>query len=111
MDADSLPIVDCHVHFVDVQVHSYPIFQQRSAALESLVGDYSTLPRRYLPEDYLKEAGRFKVVKTIWAEFMSDDPVGEATLGPRSSHVWDPIARPAQHFAAIERPTSKGELS
>jgi predicted TIM-barrel fold metal-dependent hydrolase len=86
MDADSLPIVDCHVHFVDVQVHSYPIFQQRSTAFESLVGDYSTLPRRYLPEDYLKEAGRFKVVKTIWAEFMSDDPVGEASWAQALSH-------------------------
>jgi predicted TIM-barrel fold metal-dependent hydrolase len=79
MDADSLPIVNCHLHFVDVQVHSYPIFQQRSAALESLVGDYSALPRRYLPEDHLKEVGGFKVVKTIWAEFKSDDPVGEAS--------------------------------
>jgi len=48
MNAHSVAIVDCHVHFVDVQVCSYPIFQQRSAALESLVGDYSALPRRYV---------------------------------------------------------------
>jgi predicted TIM-barrel fold metal-dependent hydrolase len=86
MNTQSVAIVDCHVHFVDVQVHSYPIFQQRSAALESLVGDYSALPRRYLPEDYLKEVGGFKVVKTIWAEFMSDDPVGEASWAQALSH-------------------------
>jgi len=71
---------------VDAQVRSYPIFRQRSAALESLVGDYSALPRRYLPEDYLKEVGGFKVVKTIWAEFMSDDPVGEASWAQALTH-------------------------
>ena len=86
MNAHSVAIVDCHVHFVDVQACGYPIFQQRSAALESLVGDYSALPRRYLPEDYLKEVGGFKVVKTIWAEFMSDDPVGEASWAQSLSH-------------------------
>jgi len=86
MNAQSVAIVDCHVHFVDAQVRSYPIFRQRSAALESLVGDYSALRRRYLPEDYLKEVGGFKVVKTIWAEFMSDDPVGEASWAQALSH-------------------------
>jgi predicted TIM-barrel fold metal-dependent hydrolase len=77
VNPDSIAIVDCHVHFVNVAEHSYPIFQERSASFEALVGDYSALPRHYLPEDYLKEAGGFNVVKTVWAEFMSDDPVAE----------------------------------
>lgn len=77
MNAGPITIVDCHVHFVDAELHSYPIFQERSHAFEALVGDYSALPRRYLPKDYLAEASGFKIVKTIWAEFMSDDPVGE----------------------------------
>ena len=55
MNADPITIVDRHVHFVDAELHSYPIFQQRSHAFEVLVGDYSALPRRYLPKDYLAE--------------------------------------------------------
>jgi predicted TIM-barrel fold metal-dependent hydrolase len=97
MNRDSIAIVDCHVHFVDVRSHRYPIFQQRSAALESVVGDYSALPRRYLPEDYLQEVGECNVVKTVWAEFMSDDPVKEASwaqaLSNESGHPHGLIAQ------------------
>jgi predicted TIM-barrel fold metal-dependent hydrolase len=75
MNADSIAIVDCHAHFLDVQLHTYPIFQQRSPGFEALVGDYSSLPRRYLPEHYLKDANDFNVIKAIWAEFMSADPI------------------------------------
>ena len=77
MNAGSIPIVDCHTHFLDSRLHTYPIFQRRSPGFEALVGDYSALPRRYLPEHYLKDASGFNVVKTVWAEFMSDDPVRE----------------------------------
>jgi predicted TIM-barrel fold metal-dependent hydrolase len=77
MKADSIAIVDCHAHFLDAQLHTYPIFQQRSPGFEALVGEYSSLPRRYLPEHYLKEAKGFNVIKTIWAEFMSTDPIRE----------------------------------
>jgi len=71
--ADSIPIVDCHCHFVDARLHTYPVFQQRSLGFEALVGDYSALPRCYLPDDYLRDANEFHVVKTVWAEFMSTD--------------------------------------
>ncbi len=77
MKADSIPIVDCHCHFLDAHQHTYPIFQQRSPGLEALVGDYSALPRCYLPDDYLRDANGFHVVKIVWAEFMSTDPSRE----------------------------------
>ncbi len=57
--------------------HSYPVFEQRSPGFELLVGDYSSLPRGYLPEDYLKDANGF-AVKTVCAEFMSADAAKEA---------------------------------
>ena len=41
----ALPIIDCHVHFIDGDRFRYPIFPQRSAGFEALVGDYSALPR------------------------------------------------------------------
>jgi predicted TIM-barrel fold metal-dependent hydrolase len=95
MDLSSLPIADCHLHFVDAQVLRYPVFQQRSAGFEALLGDYSVLPRRYLPADYFNDTRGFNVVKTVWAEFLSDAPVEEArwvrdlahTSGHRSAAI------------------------
>jgi predicted TIM-barrel fold metal-dependent hydrolase len=77
MEEDDLPILDCHHHFVDARRLRYPVFSQRSAGFEALVGDYGALPRVYLPEDYAEDAAGLNVVKSVWAEFMSDDPLGE----------------------------------
>jgi predicted TIM-barrel fold metal-dependent hydrolase len=77
MDGHKLPILDCHQHFLDERRLRYPVFLQRSAGFEALVGDYSTLPRVYLPNDYARDVSGFDVVKTVWAEFLSDDPAGE----------------------------------
>ncbi len=74
---DSQIILDCHQHFIDERLFRYPVFQQRSAGFEALVGDYSALPRIYLPEDYARDTAGFDVVRTVWAEFISDDPLGE----------------------------------
>ena len=49
--------VDRHAHFLDAELFTSPIFQRRGPGFEALVGDYSALPRRYLPEDYLNDAG------------------------------------------------------
>ena len=54
-------MIDCHVHFIDASRFCFPIFRQRSAAFEALVGDYSALPRRYLPADYLADAAGLHV--------------------------------------------------
>jgi predicted TIM-barrel fold metal-dependent hydrolase len=77
MSGNSLPILDCHLHFCDARRLRYPVFAQRSAGFEALVGDYSALPRVYLAEDYARDTGELNVVKTVWAEFISDDPVSE----------------------------------
>jgi hypothetical protein len=66
-----------HQHFLDARRLRYPVFVERSAGFESLVGDSSALPRVYLPEDYLRDVSGLNVVKTVWAEFLSDDPAGE----------------------------------
>ena len=51
---------------------------QCSLGFEALVGDYSRLPRVYLAEDYARDAEGLNVVQTVWAEFICDDPAGEA---------------------------------
>jgi predicted TIM-barrel fold metal-dependent hydrolase len=86
MNEESIAIVDCHAHFVDAELFTYPIFQRRSPGFEALVGDYSALPRRYLPADYLNDANGLNVVKTIWAEFMSTDPAREVRWANTLSH-------------------------
>lgn len=78
VDRNGFPILDCHQHLFDVQRLRYSVFAQRSAGFEALVGDHSALPRIYLPEDYERDTADLNVVKTVWAEFISDDPLSEA---------------------------------
>src|SRR5512147_1021355 len=42
-----------------------------SLGLHPLVGDYSALPRHYLPKDYAADTGELHIKRTVWAEFMS----------------------------------------
>jgi predicted TIM-barrel fold metal-dependent hydrolase len=78
MDWKTLPILDCHQHFYDARRLCYSVFAQRSQGFESLVGDYSALPTVYLPEDYERDTAGWNVTQTVWAEFISDDPLSEA---------------------------------
>jgi predicted TIM-barrel fold metal-dependent hydrolase len=73
----AMSIVDCHVHFIDAGQFRYPIFPERSAGFEALVGDYRALPRRYLPADYLADAAGLHIDGTVCAEFMSSTPFEE----------------------------------
>ena len=77
MDRNNFPILDCHQHLFDAQRLRYSVFAQRNAGFEALVGDYSTLPRIYLPDDYERDTADLNVVGTVWAEFISDDPLSE----------------------------------
>jgi predicted TIM-barrel fold metal-dependent hydrolase len=76
-DLLELPILDSHQHFFDARLLRYPVFLNRSAGFEALVGDYGSMPRVYLPQDYARDTAGLAVAKTVWAEFISDDPVGE----------------------------------
>jgi predicted TIM-barrel fold metal-dependent hydrolase len=77
MDCAALPILDCHQHFYDAGRFHYPVFATRSEGFEALVGDYSALPRIYLPDDYARDTSALNVVGTVWAEFISTNPTGE----------------------------------
>jgi predicted TIM-barrel fold metal-dependent hydrolase len=92
----AMSIVDCHVHFIDAGQFRYPIFPERSAGFEALVGDYSALPRRYLPADYLADAAGLHIDGTVCAEFMSSTPFEELrwaqSLADASGHPSGTIA-------------------
>ena len=77
MDLQKFRILDSHQHFFDARRLRYPVFLTRSAGFESLVGDYGSMPRVYLPEDYERDTEGLNVANTVWAEFISDDPTGE----------------------------------
>jgi predicted TIM-barrel fold metal-dependent hydrolase len=87
MEDATLSILDCHQHFYDAKRLRYPVFAQRSAGFEALVGDYGALPRVYRPEDYVQDTAGLNVVKTVWAEFISEDPVDEVRWAGKLAHA------------------------
>jgi predicted TIM-barrel fold metal-dependent hydrolase len=99
MNDDSLPVIDCHQHFYDARRLHYPVFAQRSAGFEELLGDYSALPRVYLPDDYARDTEGLNVVGTVWAEFISGDPADEVRW---ADEVTNQAARPAGMIALVD---------
>jgi predicted TIM-barrel fold metal-dependent hydrolase len=99
MDSSDIQILDCHQDFIDARRLHYPVFAQRSAGFEALVGDYSALPRVYLLEDYERDCGALNVAGTVWAEFISDNPVSEVQWAEELVQATD---RPTGMIARVE---------
>src|SRR5215831_3912027 len=72
-------IVDAHAHLYDGGANRYGIFATKAPVFEAFVGDYPALPRTYLLDDYLRATSSRKVDGLIWHEFLSEDPIKEAT--------------------------------
>jgi predicted TIM-barrel fold metal-dependent hydrolase len=74
---EPLTIVDAHQHFWDPERNYHPWLADKPVAFR--YGDYSAIKRRYLPEDYLRDAGHYRVVGTVYIETEWDphDPIGE----------------------------------
>lgn len=99
MDSEAPAILDCHQHFFDAKRFRYPVFETRSVGFEALVGDYSTLPRVYLPQDYARDTEGLNVVQTVWAEFISGDPAGEVRW---ANELADATGRPNGLIASVD---------
>jgi predicted TIM-barrel fold metal-dependent hydrolase len=74
-------VVDAHVHLFDHSANRHEFLERRDETFEALVGDYSTLPRTYLLDDYLRDSGSRRVEGIVWHEFLSEDAVREARWG------------------------------
>ena len=74
----TVPIVDAHQHFWDLDKNCYPWLCD-PVPIPFRYGDYSALRRNYLPPDYRRDSARFRVVKTVHmeAEWDRADPVAE----------------------------------
>ncbi len=70
-------IVDAHVHLYDHQANRHDFLETVDQTFLALVGDYSTLPRKHLFDDYLAEAGTLQIDGIVWNEFLSSDPLRE----------------------------------
>ena len=79
-----LPIVDAHQHFWDPTRNPYPWLSTAPVA-DFRYGDYAALRRRYLPDDFRRDAAGHRVVATVHmeAEWDPADEVAEiaARLG------------------------------
>ncbi len=75
---DDPPITDAHQHFWDLDRVAYPWLGDRPM-VGFRYGDYGAIKRNYLPADYLADAKRQNVARTVHLEAESDpaDPVAE----------------------------------
>jgi predicted TIM-barrel fold metal-dependent hydrolase len=72
-------IVDAHVHFYDHRQNHHSFLNETDSGYEAFVGNYDALPRRYLLADYLADTAGYRVEGVVWHEFLSSDPVKEAS--------------------------------
>jgi predicted TIM-barrel fold metal-dependent hydrolase len=76
-------VVDAHVHLYDAGENRYEHLERVDAMFEALIGDYSTLPRHYLLEDYLADERGLEIEGIVWHEFMAADPLREVEWAQR----------------------------
>ena len=74
----NFPIIDAHHHFWDLSMKKHPWLCGKHL-IPFRYGDYSSIKRNYLPEDYRADSREFNVVKTVHmeAEWCTEDPLGE----------------------------------
>jgi predicted TIM-barrel fold metal-dependent hydrolase len=78
-----LRIFDAHVHLFDRDANTHPLLEHEDPGFKSIVGDYSTLPRRYTAEPYLQDSASCRAEGIGWYEFISNDATREACWAQR----------------------------
>lgn len=73
-----IPIVDAHHHLWDLQRNYHPWLCDE-LPIPFRYGDYRTIRKSYLPEDYARDGSAFDVVASVYVETEWDpaDPTGE----------------------------------
>jgi predicted TIM-barrel fold metal-dependent hydrolase len=70
-------VVDAHLHFFDHVQNRHEFLEVEDKMFRALVGDYSSLPRKYSFADYVEDAPDVDIEGLVWHEFLSTDPVKE----------------------------------
>ena len=78
-DAAPLPFIDAHHHFWDLPANPHPWLLEEPM-IPFRYGDYSSIRKTFMPEDYDRIAARQNVIATITmeAEWTPDDPFGSS---------------------------------
>jgi predicted TIM-barrel fold metal-dependent hydrolase len=76
-------VVDAHMHLYDGLANRYEHLERVDAMFEALIGDYSTLPRRYLFDDYVADMSSVEIDGIVWHEFLAADPLREVEWAQR----------------------------
>jgi len=85
-----MKIIDSHIHLYDNHEISHSHLNSIDPLFSQILGDYASLPHRYLFEDYQSATNHF-VSGIVWHEFVSDQP-------------HDEIDWAAKHLAVIDKP-------
>ena len=80
-------IVDVHLHLYDHRANRHEFLESDDRMFRALIGDYSSLPRTYLLNDYLADASDVEVEGVVWNEFLSTDPVKEVLWAQNLAEV------------------------
>lgn len=96
---DNFPIVDAHHHFWDLERNYHPWLCDEPM-IPFRYGDYSSIRKSFMPDDYFMAAGEHNVVMTVTmeGEWNPDDPVGESRW---MQEVADTYGFPHAHVAQI----------
>jgi predicted TIM-barrel fold metal-dependent hydrolase len=72
------PVIDAHHHVWDPAAHFYP-WLSGDLLVPHRYGDYTSIKRRYLPDDYRRDVAGQNLVASIYceAEWDPTDPIGE----------------------------------
>lgn len=78
------PIVDAHQHFWEPETNPHP-WLKPGVRIPFRYGDYDAIKRRYLPDDYRRDAGPHEIVQSVYIETEWDehDPIGETRYASR----------------------------
>jgi predicted TIM-barrel fold metal-dependent hydrolase len=97
--AQALPIVDAHHHFWDIERNYHPWLCDEPM-IPFRYGDYSSIRKPFMPEDYFSVSRDFNVIGnvTVEGEWDPRDPIGET----RWIHeIAEEYGKPNAHVAQI----------
>jgi predicted TIM-barrel fold metal-dependent hydrolase len=82
------PIADAHQHFWEPGRNPHP-WLRPDVRIPFRYGNYDAIKRRYLPQDYRRDAARRTVLHTVYVETEWDpaDPIGETRYASRLAEV------------------------
>lgn len=83
------PILDAHQHFWEPDRNPHP-WLAPGVRIPFRYGDYEAIKRRYLPDDYRRDAGPHDIVASVYVETEWDpgDPLGETAYAAGLAVEW-----------------------